>query len=144
MKRWKFLMICAVLAASIVACKKNEEMVISNELNAADNNFILAASINNSFEIETSKIIVAKSTDSLMLSFAQYLLTEHTRAHDDLKVMGTIVGFTVSDSLDQSHTSVIKQLDSLAGRSLDSVYIHNQVSEHDTTLGIYRTEINEG
>lgn len=127
----------------IQACKK-ENKSTNNALNDADNNFIKLAGIGNYSETETAKIAISKTADSVVLSFANQMLTDHTNALSDLKIMGSIVGFSVKDTIDTEHTAIAAHLDSLSGRAFDSAYIHTQLAEHATAISYYSDEVNNG
>ena len=143
MKLLKLLGGCFVAVLTIASCKKEDDN-INNQLNEADNNFILQAGISNVSEIETAKIAVLKTTDTLVLSFAQQMLAEHTAAHNDLKTMGGVVGFTVKDTTDAAHATTIAQLNTLTGKVFDSTYIRNQLLDHQTAITFYTDELHNG
>ena len=143
MKILKLLGGCFVAVLTIVSCKKEDDN-INNQLNEADKNFILQAGISNVSEIEAAKIAVLKTTDTVVLSFAQHMLAEHTAAHNDLKTMGGVVGFTVKDTIDAAHATTIAQLNTLTGRDFDSTYIHNQLLDHQAAINFYTDELNNG
>lgn len=143
MKITKLLEGCLIAVAALLSCKK-EDATIPNVLNDSDKNFIHLASMSNTFEKETSKIALSKSADSVVLSFAQQMLTDHTNAQNDLKTMGTVVGFTVTDTIDAAHAATITQLDTLTGRTFDSAYIHTQLLDHEGTRKFYIDELENG
>lgn len=144
MKISKILVICAVMVVAILSCKKENNTVV-NVLNDADNNFIKLASLSNYAEIETAKVALSKTTDSSVLSFAQLMFADHTKAQSDLKTMGTIVGFTITDTIiDAAHAAFIAQLDTLTGRPFDSTYIQNQLTDHQATINFYTDEVKNG
>ena len=143
MKFLKLVGGCAVVMASVLSCKK-KETTINNQLNATDNNFILLAGTNNTAEIETAKVAISKSADSVILSFAHQIMSQHTTAQNDLKTMGTIVGFTVKDTLDAAHAAVISHLDTLAGKAFDSTYIHTRLINNQDVTTFYSEEIANG
>lgn len=144
MKIAKLLGACLVVAIVVLSCKKNETPVVTNQLNDADSIFIRLAGYSNFAEVETAKVAISKSTDSLLLVFAQQMLAEHTKAQNDLKTMGTIVGFTVKDSIDTAHAATIARLDTLTGRTFDSTYIYAQLADHDSMTNFYTDEIKNG
>jgi len=131
-------------ALAIASCKKQETVTISNQLNVADSTFILLAGSGNSSQIQTAKVAVSKSADSLVLSYAQQILAEYTKAQSDLKIMGTIVGFTVKDTIDAAYAMIISHLDSLTGRPFDSAYIHTQLADYPAMINFYNDEIKNG
>ncbi|WP_018611953.1 DUF4142 domain-containing protein [Segetibacter koreensis] len=140
----KLLGASLITAITILSCKKENNINLNNQLNDADKNFIVVASNSNSFEIQSAKIAVSKTRDSVVLSFAQQLLTTHTNAQSDLKIMGTVVGFSVRDSIDAAHQTIIGQLDTLTGRSLDSTYIHTQLLEQKAFMNLFTDEVKNG
>ncbi len=142
MKIAKLLTGCVLAAVTILSCKKEEK--VNNQLNTADNTFIPLAGMSNAAEIGTAKVAVSKTTDSVVLSFAQQMLFEHSKAQEDLKIMGKVVGFTVKDTVDAAHAAIIAQLDSLAGRTFDSAYIHTQLDDHKATIQFCIEELNNG
>jgi putative membrane protein len=72
------------------------------------------------------------------------MLAEHTAAHNDLKTMGGVVGFTVKDTIDAARATTIAQLNTLTGRDFDSTYIHNQLLDHQAAINFYTDELNNG
>jgi putative membrane protein len=142
MKTAKLLACCILTAVAILSCKK--EQPVNNQLNAADNDFIVLASASNAAETETAKVAVAKTADTVILSFAQQMILDHSKAQDDLKIMGGLVGFSVKDTIDAAHAAIIAQLDSLTGRAFDSTYIHSHLANDQETTQFCTKEINNG
>lgn len=143
MKILKLLGVCLLAVLTILSCKKEGD-TINNQLNEADNNFILQAGMSNVSEIEAAKVAVLKTTDTVVSSFAQQMLADHTAAQNDLKTMGGVVGFTVKDTTDAALATTIAQLNTLTGRTFDSTYIHNQLLDHQATIDFYIDELNNG
>lgn len=143
MKIVKLLGGCLVAAVVILSCKK-EDNNITNVLNEADKNFILLAIISNYSEIETAKVALSKTTDTVVLSFAQQMLTCRTNARSDLKTMGTVVGFTVKDTIDTAHAATVALLDTMTGRTFDSAYIHTRLLDYRATINFYTDELKNG
>ena len=135
-----FSLVSVLIAA---ACKKKVADT-SNLLNEADNNFIKYARIENFSEAETAKKALLKSADSVVLSFANQLLSEHLRAQSDLQIMGRIVGFTATDTTDVDHMAALSQLDSLTGRAFDSTYIRTRLAGHQAAINAYAAETKNG
>ncbi len=143
MKISKLIAGCFVAAAAILSCKK-EDNNVTNVLNDADKNFILLAGICNFSQLKTAEVAISKTTDTVVLSFAQRMLMEHTKAQNDLKTMGTVVGFTVTDTTDAAHAATIAQLDTLTGRTFDSAYIHTRLLDYPATINFYTDELKNG
>ena len=143
MKIAKLIACCVLTAASIWSCKK-EVKVNNSQLNAADNDFIALAATINAAETATAKVAVAKTIDTMVLSFAKQMILDHSSVQGDLKIMGNLVGFTVKDTIDAAHAAIISHLDSLTGRSFDSAYIRNELTSHQETMQFCIKELNTG
>lgn len=144
MKIAKVLGACVMVAVTILGCKKQQNVNLSEKMNGADSSFIVLAGTSNYAQIETAKVALSKASDSLVLVFAQQMLSEYTKAQSDLKVMGIIVGFTVKDTIDAAHNTTIAQLDTLTARAFDSAYIHTQISDHQAMINFYSDELKNG
>lgn len=126
-----------------ISCKKTDTNNI-NVLNDADNIFIIKSAIYDSAEIRTAQLALVKTTDSVIMSYAQYMLAEHITTRNDLKVMGTVVGFSINDSINAANLVVINQLQNLSGREFDSSYIHSRLDGKAETENFFIEAINNG
>ena len=144
MKIAKLLCGSVLAALAIVACKKQQNETVSNQLNQADSTFISLAGPCNSSQVQTANLAISKSADSAVLSYAQQILAEYSKAQTDLKVMGTIVGFTVSDTIDTVHATIISQLETLTGGTFDTAYIRTQLADYPSIVTFYNDEIKNG
>ena len=125
------------------SCKKADTSN-ANVLNDADYIFIIKSAIYDSSEIRTAQLALAKTTDSVIMSYAQYMLAEHIITRNDLKIMGTVVGFSIKDSINAANLAVINQLNNLSGREFDSSYIHSRLDGKVETENFFIDAINHG
>ena len=134
---------CFFAGLGIAACGKDDDN--STTLNTADTNFMTQASISNSAEDSAATIAASKGTNTSVKAFAQMMLTEHTTAQVDLKNLGSSVGYAIKDTLDPLHKLKGDTLKSLtASRRFDSVYMWNQVVDHQTTVANFQTHQSNG
>ena len=96
------------------SCKK-QSTNNTDSLNAEDLAFVVQSAIYDSAEIRTAQLALVKTTDSVILSYAQYMLSEHITTRKDLKVMGSVVGFSIVDSLNDANIAIINNLNTLTG-----------------------------
>lgn len=127
-------------------CKKDKELagVSGTYINSADSNFVLKASMNNYTAIQLSHIAVNISTDSLILSYANQIVDEHTLYRQKLNGLADSLNVIVADSLDSAHILLRTYLLTLSGRQFDSVYIHNELIDNEATLQLHQNEISSG
>ena len=113
-------------------------------LNDTDKEFVKMAAIGNNAEIEAGRLAASKATDPSVKSFAEMMVTDHTKALGELKSVAKDEGLTLSDTLDQKHTEMKATLESLTGRAFDSAYSHGMVEGHNSTIALFEDESNKG
>lgn len=136
-----FYSLCVLASVTFVSCDKDDD---NDQLNDADSEFLNKASLGNSAEIDAATLASTKATNARVKSFAQHMLSEHGLAQSDLKNLGTAVGYPVKDTIDPAHIAMKAMLMSLNGRAFDSAYMHGQVADHNTTIGVFQNEISNG
>jgi putative membrane protein len=134
----KKLLIAGCLLAGVVfaACNDDDE---ETSLNNADTTFMMQASLSNSAEDSAGTVALTKGTNTAVKAFASHMLAEHSVAQVDLKNLGNNIGYPIRDTLDPLHKLKGDTLKSLpAGRRFDSVYIWNQVIDHQNTIANFQ------
>ena len=131
---------CLFAGLAIASCSKSD----NKNLNNTDMDFLLKTSAGNTAEIDAATLASYKATNVAVRNFAQHMLMEHGMAQTDLKNVAASVGFPVKDSLDPAHIAIKAQLESLNGRQYDSAYIYVQVTDHQTTIANFNTELSNG
>ena len=98
----------------------------------------------NTAEITAGQVASTKANDDDVQAFGVFMVTEHSGAQLQLKGLADSLRLPAPDSLDAEHVALKMQFDSLSGRSFDSVYIHSQVKDHQTTIALFEKEISKG
>lgn len=138
----KILFACLIMSAVFISCDKNNKD--NNVVNTQDRTFLVQASLSNTAEIGAGALASTKGDSSAIRDFGQMMVTDHTKAQTDLKTTGTNVGVNVTDSVDATHAAMLVTLTGLSGRQFDSVYIINQITDHQATIAAFQTELNSG
>jgi putative membrane protein len=133
------------LAASLTffACKKSKSNN-TQTVTTQDRAFISKASLSNTAEVRAGALADSTSDSSVVRAFGQQMVTDHSTAQTDLKILGSNLSVAVTDSVDSMHAALIDTLRGLSGRMFDSVYIMNQIKDHQTAITDFQNEINEG
>jgi putative membrane protein len=131
--------------ASFCACNNNDDTDNMNGMvNATDSAFVLNAGLSNNAEISAAQLALTKSTDSIILHFAQMMADDHTAAQASLKAIAGKYNLTVPDTADAMHQQLTAELALMSGRAFDSMYIHQQVTDHQAAVQLYQNEENGG
>jgi putative membrane protein len=92
----------------------------ANPLEQVDKDFVQAASMSSSTEIDASKLATSNSSDKDVKSFAHHMMLDHTKLTVQLK-MAAPHGVAVPK--DNSDTAVLESLKTLKGADFDKAYI---------------------
>ncbi|MGF6768690.1 putative membrane protein [Paraburkholderia sp. GAS199] len=114
----------------------------ANPLAQVDKDFVQAASMSSSTEIDASKLASSNSTDNDVKAFAYHMMVDHTKLTLQLK-MAAPHGVVVPK--DNSDASVIDSLKNLKGAEFDKAYITKVgVEGHHQAVAAFEKEITDG
>jgi putative membrane protein len=102
--------------------------------------FVTEAANSDMFEIQSSQLALQKSSDPTTKSFANQMVTDHTKTSADLKSMvdnGTVKA-NLPTSLDSSHQSMLDKLNSLSGEDFAKEYNADQVDGHKAAVDLFK------
>ena len=139
----KVLLLSMAASLTLFASKKSKN---NNPpaLSTQDQAFISKASLSNTAEIRGGGLADSTSDTATIRAFGQQMVTDHTTAQNDLKTLGGNLNFAVTDSVDSMHSALMDTLRGLSGRMFDSVYIMNQIKDHQAAISDFQNEISEG
>jgi putative membrane protein len=102
--------------------------------------FISAATIGNKFEIDTSNLALKYGQGDDVKSFAQKMITDHTKAGEELKAALSKASIKPPpDELDLMHKARYAKLRYLTTASgFDASYTHEQVKAHKDTIATFK------
>lgn len=114
----------------------------ANPLPQADKDFVQAASMSSSTEIDAAKLATKNSSDKDVKSFAHHMMLDHTKLTMQLK-MAAPHGVAVPK--DNSDTATLDSLKNLHGKAFDQAYIQKVgLQGHQDALTAFRKEISDG
>ena len=147
MKKTIVAFACVLLAGPALAQSLGEKTGVNSTLGVAPTtaDFVKEAAISDMFEIESSKL-AEKKGNAQEKSFAQQMVTDHTKTSTELKglVGNGKAQATVPTSLDSSHQSKLDKLKSANGKDFSSDYNSYQVSAHEDAVSLFERYANGG
>ncbi|RON50421.1 DUF4142 domain-containing protein [Pseudomonas frederiksbergensis] len=106
---------------------------------ATSNDFVDNAAAGGIAEVETSKLALEKSSSADIKSFANMMITDHSKANDELAALAKKHDIEVPDSTTLVKQAKAKILD-LRDESFDAAYANNQVKAHEETIALFKKE----
>jgi putative membrane protein len=114
----------------------------ANPLAQQDRDFVQAASMSSSTEIDAAKLAMSNSSDEDVKAFARHMMVDHTKLTVQLKLAGP-KGVAVPK--DNSDTTLLDTLKPLKGKEFDSAYISKVgVAGHKDAVTAFQKEISDG
>lgn len=131
------------------ACSKDDSNLnntTTTMINATDSNFIMMTSLGNNEEIMEGNLVASKATNAGVKWYGQFMIQEHTQAQADLQSLATSLNIKLppTDSMTADAQSKLTMLNSLSGRAFDSTYIYNAVTDHQTVINLFQSELSGG
>jgi putative membrane protein len=147
MKRTIIAFACVLLAGPALAQSLGEKTGVNSALGVAPAtaDFVKEVAISDMFEIESSKLAAQKG-NAQEKSFAQQMMTDHTKTSSELKglVGNGKAQATVPTTLDSSHQSKLDKLKGANGKDFSSDYNSYQVSAHEDAVSLFERYANGG
>ena len=108
---------------------------------ATSNDFVDKAAAGGIAEVETSRLALEKSSSADIKAFANMMITDHSKANDELAALAKKNDIEMPDSTTLVKQAKEKILD-LRDESFDAAYANNQVKAHEDTLSLFKKEAN--
>lgn len=145
MKRTALALTCCVLLLPIGIAQAQTQAAsttAANPLPEPDRDFVQAASMSSSTEIDAAKLAQKNSNDKDVKSFAHHMMLDHTKLTAQLK-MAAPHGVEVPK--DNSDTSVLDELKPLKGKEFNDAYIAKiGLKGHEDAVAAFKKEISDG
>lgn len=112
---------------------------ISTAMAATSNSFVDDAAQGGITEVEAGKLALEKSSSADVKTFAQHMVTDHTKANQELTALAKKLDIEVPDDAaltDKAKKAILEMRD----ESFDKAYANNQVATHEKTVELFQKE----
>jgi len=112
---------------------------ISTAMAATSNSFVDDAAQGGITEVEAGKLALEKSSPADVKTFAQHMVTDHTKANQELTALAKKLDIEVPDDAaltDKAKKAILEMRD----ESFDKAYANNQVAAHEKTVELFQKE----
>lgn len=72
------------------------------------------------------------------------MVTDHTKAGDELKALGKKKDFKPATELDSAHKAIMEKLKGLSGADFDKAYVDAMVDDHEDAVDLFKTQSESG
>ena len=142
MKRIAIVAAALLLASPVLAQSVGEKTGVNSALGITPStpDFVREAAMSDMFEIQSSQLAEQKSDDAQTKSFAQKMVTDHTKTTSDIKSMvsgGKIKGIDLPTDMSSSQKGMLDNLKGLNGKDFTKQYHSDQVSAHKDAVSLF-------
>jgi putative membrane protein len=108
--------------------------------------FVTRAAVSDLFEVEASRLAVARAKDERVRAFAQDMIAAHTQTSAELKTAVDKLekSIIVPTELDSAHAAMLDVLRNVSEDAFDALYLDQQVQVHGQAQELMRGYIANG
>jgi putative membrane protein len=101
----------------------------SSQLSDDDQKFIQKAALGGLAEVSLGQQMSPKAKNADVKGFADKMVTDHSKANDELKQFASGKGITLPNDTDQEHKDAAQKV--MSSKDLDKAYMDAMVKDHD-------------
>lgn len=102
-----------------------------------ESEFMVKAAAGGMAEVELAKLAQQKATNANVKSFANMIVTDHTKANEELKALAATKNVTLPASISEDHQKHMNELTEKTGRDFDDAYIDMMVDDHQEDVDLF-------
>jgi putative membrane protein len=138
MKKMLLLGAFLLLAGPAFGQSVGEKTGVNSTLGIAPKtvDFVNEAATSDIFEIQSSKLAAAQ-TDGDVQSFANQMITDHTKTTSDLQGLAPGANVTLPTQMTSSQQGMLDKLKDLKGKDFAKQYMDDQVSAHKDAVSLF-------
>lgn len=110
----------------------------------SDTAFAKEAAIGGMAEVALGKMAAEKGTDPKVKDFGKMMVTDHSKANEELKGIARSKNMRLPSELDDEHKALSEKLSKLSGREFDAAYVKAMLEDHKKDLGLMQSEATHG
>lgn len=99
-----------------------------------DKEFVTKAGGGGLAEVQMGNLALQKANSPEVKAFAQRMVTDHSKANEELSQMATAKGLALPTELDPPHQAGMDHLSALTGAEFDKAYMQHMVDDHQTAV----------
>ena len=114
----------------------------SAKLSASDHQFLDKAAQGGKAEVELGQLAQQKASSDEVKKFGERMVTDHSKANDQLQQLAGQKGVTLPDKLNTKDQATKSRLEKLSGKQFDRAYMRDMVKDHTKDVNEFQREAN--
>ncbi|MGA0557333.1 DUF4142 domain-containing protein [Larkinella sp. VNQ87] len=147
MKKVSAILLLLLSAWTFQSCNSNsnkDSAEQAEEVNEAknkpedDSEFAVKAASGGMMEVELGKLAAQKAQSPQVKDFAAMMVTEHSKANEELKALTATKNITIPATLSEDHQKHVDDLSKLSGAEFDKEYVKLMVDDHKEDIDLFK------
>ena len=140
----KFPLFLAAAAAGALVLASATAAAETAASKSADTKFAMEAAKGGLMEVEMGRMAADHATNPDVKAFGQRMVTDHTKANDELKTLASQKGITLPTSIDAAAKAKMDKMSRMSGDAFDKAYMDDMLKDHKHDVAEFRKEANGG
>ena len=111
-----------------------------SSVDPADSDFMTKTEQGGMAEVQMSSMAASKATNADVKSFANRMVTDHTKANDELKQLASTKGVTLPADIGADEKKAMDAASAKSGKDFDKAYIDDMVKDHEKVVAAFEKE----
>lgn len=120
-----------------VAEEQNDEKFDDTNLED-DTEFAVQAADGGMLEVQIAQLALTKASSPKVKEFAQTMVTDHSKANEELKTLAQQKNITLPDTLSEENQKKYKDLEEESGADFDKAYSEFMVKDHKDDIDKFK------
>jgi putative membrane protein len=110
----------------------------TSSLSAEDKEFMTKAAIGGMAEVMMGQMASTKATDAGVKTFGNRMVTDHSKANDELKSLAAQKGMVLPTDVDAEHKAKSDKMSQKSGKDFDKAYMADMVEDHEKDVSEFQ------
>ena len=111
----------------------------SSTASPEDKEWVAQAGLAGLAEVQMGNLALQKAQNADVKAFAQRMVTDHTKANEELVQLTSAKGLTLATELSGEPKAGLDHLQSLSGAEFDKAYMQHMVADHNKAVALFTT-----
>lgn len=109
-------------------------------MSPADKEFVMKAATGGRGEVQMGQEAAQKALSPDVKAFAQRMVTDHSKANDELAQLATLKGLALPTDVSQENKDASQHVATLSGAAFDKAYMAHMVQDHQATVAEFEKQ----
>lgn len=106
----------------------------TSSMDKADTDFMTKAAQGGLAEVDMGNMASSKATNADVKAFGNRMVTDHSKANDELKQLAATKGVTLPADVNDEQKKAMDAMSSKSGKDFDKTYMDDMVKDHETDV----------